>query len=46
MDGNKQSTSTSTDKKMSLKAVRQFMKLGRSRSQSGRRDSSTEDENR
>lgn len=35
-----------TDKRVSLKAVRQIMKLGRSKHQTSRRDSSTEDENR
>lgn len=33
-------------KKVSLRTVRQFMKLGKSKQQTSRRDSSTEDENR
>ncbi|XP_031628335.1 otoferlin isoform X2 [Contarinia nasturtii] len=35
-----------SEKKMTLRTVRQFMKLGKSKQQSSRRDSSTEDENR
>lgn len=35
-----------SEKKVSLRAVRQFMRLGKSKQQSSRRDSSTEDENR
>ncbi|XP_055296702.1 otoferlin isoform X2 [Sitodiplosis mosellana] len=34
------------EKKVSLRTVRQFMRLGKSKQQSSRRDSSTEDENR
>lgn len=42
----KQGMHSVSEKKVSLRAVRQFMRLGKSKHQTSRRDSSTEDENR
>lgn len=42
----KQTVHNVSEKKVSLRAVRQFMRLGKSKQQSSRRDSSTEDEGR
>lgn len=44
--GSKQGAHGITEKKVSLRAVRQFMRIGRGKRQPSRRDSSTEDENR
>lgn len=44
--GSKQGAHSITEKKVSLRAVRQFMRIGRGKRQPSRRDSSTEDENR
>lgn len=44
--GSKQGAHSISEKKVSLRAVRQFMRIGRGKRQTSRRDSSTEDENR
>lgn len=43
---NSGSSKVQSEKKVSLRTVRQFMRLGKSKQQQSRRDSSTEDENR
>lgn len=44
--GSKQGAHGITEKKVTLRAVRQFMRIGKGKRQPSRRDSSTEDENR